>query len=90
MATIACGAVIGVPGNTLVLVVYLGLVVVLVTIDTTEYLVIACICMAVGTKRPGAGMMPGIDRKILSIVIKSRRRPGSGSMARLAIGRELG
>lgn len=89
MAAVTGRAVVGITGNSIVLVVDLVLVAVLMTIDATEDLVIACICMAVGTKRPCSGMLPRIDREILGIMVKRGRTPGSGGVTHLAISRKL-
>jgi hypothetical protein len=72
------------------LAVHLALIIMLMAIDATEYQVIARVCMAVGAQRPCAGMMPGIDREILTVMVKGGRYPRSRCMARLAIGGELG
>jgi hypothetical protein len=89
MATIACSAVVRVPGNTLVIVVHLALIIVRMAIDATEYLVIVRVCVAVGTKIPFTGMMPGVDREILTIMVKSGGYPGGSGMTRLAFSWEL-
>lgn len=52
------------------LVVHLGLVVMRMAIDAAEQLVVARVGMAVGTKRPGTGMMSGIDREILAVMVE--------------------
>lgn len=57
VTTVACIAVITIPWNSLVFIVYLTLVIMCMTIDAAEHLVIAWICMAIGTKCPGTGMM---------------------------------
>ena len=90
MAAITCGAVVRVPGNTLVVVVHLALIIVRMAIDATEYQVIGWVRMTFGTKIPFTRMMPGIDREILTVMVESRGYPGGCGMARLAFGRELG
>ena len=89
MAIITCRAVVRISGNPLVLIVHLGLITVLMAIDATEYLVIIRVSMAVSAKRPGTGVMPGINRKILTIMIEGGGYPCNCVMARLAIGGKL-
>jgi len=72
MTVITCYTVVRIPGDTLVLVVYFGLVIMCMAIDATKDLVIAHVCMAVGAKCPGTGMMPGIDREILAVMVEGR------------------
>lgn len=62
-------------------IVYLRLVAVRMAIDAAEYLIIAGIGMAVGTKCPFPGMMSGINRKILAIMVERGRAPCDRGMA---------
>lgn len=71
------------------LIVHLGLIIMLMAIDATEYLVIIRVSMAVSAKRPFTGMLSRIDRKILTIMIEGGGYPCNCGMARLAIGGEL-
>lgn len=90
MAVVAGNAVVRVAGNTLVLVVYLALVIVRMAIDAIENCIVVRIVVTVGAECPDAGMVPGIDREILSVMIESGGYPSGSGMTRLAIGRELG
>jgi hypothetical protein len=89
MAIIACRTAVRISGYTLVVVVHLGLIVMCMAINATEKRVIARVCMAVGTKGPFTGMMSGVDREILTIMVEGRGYPCSGGMAAFAIGRKL-
>lgn len=65
-------------------------IVLIVTTDASEHLVICRVLMTVGAKRPGSVVLAGIDREILSVVIECRRAPCCGCVTGLAIRWELG
>ena len=72
------------------IIVYLGLVIVLMTIDTAENRIVACTGVAFGAGIPLVFMLAAIDRKIHGIVIPCRRYPCIFVVALFAIGGELG
>ena len=57
--------------------------------DAAEHLVIARICMAIGTGTPGAVVVSGIDRKIKTVMIECRRDPCILGMTACTVGRKL-
>ena len=89
MAGITCLAVVCVAPNALVLFIHVGLEV-RMAVNTTENSIVIRIGMTISTRFPLAIVTPGVDREVLTIVIKGGRHPGVYSMAGLAVGRELG
>ena len=57
---------------------------------TAHKAVVVDVCMAIDTLRPGALVGTAVDRKILSVVVKTRRYPGVFIVAQHAVVRELG
>jgi hypothetical protein len=89
MTIIAGITVIGITGNPAVRIVHVCLVVCM-TGDATEHLVIRGVGMAIAAGGPCSVVMTRVNRKILNVVIESRRYPGSLIMTHLAIGGILG
>ena len=88
MAIIACLAVILIVAFATVRVVHLCLIV-FVTVDTLEHLVVLRIDMAGGATLPLAAMLAGVNAEILAVVIERSRRPGIDRVARKAIVGEI-
>lgn len=80
MAGVTCRALIDVSRHALVLVVHI-LLVMLVTENTLENLVVIGIHMAIRTNAPLSLMLAGIDREVLRVVIPGGLSPVNGIMA---------
>jgi len=87
---IAGKAVILITSDSLVSVIHFRLVVMSMTINAAESIIICWVRMTIRAKGPGTLVFPGIDREVFSVVIKRCRRPGSSGVTGLTIGTELG
>jgi hypothetical protein len=85
--TLQAGVVIvTIPWNPVMLIIHFGLA---VASEAAEHLVIVWIGMAIRTKVPLSVVFPGVDRKILTVMVERRRYPCVLRMADFAIGWEL-
>jgi hypothetical protein len=88
MTLIASIAIVLIAAYALMVICYLSRIIMLVTIDAREDIVIARHIMAIGAGIPLVFMLSGINREVHIIVIESGRIPGCSIMAGLASIRE--